>query len=218
MTKLKDGYIAMFGKDWYEVLEDFITQPVFFNIANNLKRKRSTTKVIPDSKLVFRAFRETGYYQTKVVIIGDYNTNGLAFCCANRLTNTIEVDNFLKEIDRTYPERKNNIDFDNIDRGDLSRWARQGVLLFSVALTMDTKPHYEYWKPFIEEVLKKLNERYNLIFVFMGKETHKFKDLISQYNMIIPCPHPSTDEFVGSRVFVEINERLNALNKKEIVW
>ena len=233
MTSLKDGYIAMFGKDWYEVLEGFLKSTVFFDIANNIKQRRKVTTVYPESKLVFRAFRETGYYQTKIVILSqdpypteDPKANGLAFCCADSLKNSTSLVTMLKEIDRTYPERKDDIDFDNIDRGNLQRWAKQGVLLVNSSLTVDKgKPnsHSKYWELFTREVIKKLNDRRDVVFILMGSQAQKFAKYINSSNFVIKTVHPAAEsygsgQFVGSGVFKQANEHLLAINKQEIVW
>jgi uracil-DNA glycosylase len=225
--------ISMFGKDWYEEMKDFLHTKPFLDIAKFVKTEREAYTIYPESDLVFRAFRETGYFQTKVVIFGldpyhDGNADGLAFSgskCSTSPPPPLKV--ILKEIERSCPEDILSIDFGRIDPWDLSRWADQGVLLLNTALTVREgipKSHLSIWVPFILEVLRVLGNRHNIVYLLLGQSAQKLKGYIAPNSFIIEAPHPAAElqkpgiGFLGSDIFKKCNEHLEAINKTKINW
>ena len=230
---MKDKMIAMLGKDWCDVLSEYIYTEPFLDIARFITKERAKGTVYPGSDKVFRAFRETGYYQTKVVMLGqdpyfDGKTvaNGLAFCCGDSLSNSPSMVYILREIDNEYPENKHDIDYERIDRGNFQRLAKQGVLLLNKALTVaknKPKSHLKQWDPFINMVIMALDKKPGgVVFLLLGKEAQKIKPLI-KHCPVVEAAHPAVhayggEGFLGSNVFRRTNEQLTALNKSEIIW
>lgn len=231
---LKQQLINMFGKDWYEVLSEYLHSQSFLDIAKTIQKERNYTPVYPSSENVFKAFRSTGYYQTKVVLLADepYTikedsgvANGLAFCCNDSLYDTKTMEIILREIDLEYPENKDNI-VRGLVLGDLSRWANQGVLLLNKSLTVaKNKPrsHIQYWNSFTNKIITTLdNKPQGVVFLLIGKEAQSVKPLIPK-NPIVEGTHPSVhihggEGFLHSGIFRQVNEQLKAINKSEIIW
>ena len=230
--ELRNKLITMFGRDWYEILSEYLHSQSFLDIGRFITKERAKGTVYPSSENVFRAFRETGYYETKVVLLNtepyyndDFKANGLALCCGDSLSNSLAVQYILQEIDLEYPENVNNIDR-GLDSGNFIRLAKQGVLLLNKALTVaKNKPrsHLQQWDPFINKIVMTLDSKPNgVVFLLLGKETQKVKDLIRN-SPIVEAAHPIVhasggEGFLGSNVFRQINEQLVALNKSEIIW
>lgn len=230
--ELQEKFIALLGKDWYEELKHFLHTSSFLDISKHVTQERKKKTIYPSSDRVFRAFRETGYLQTKVVLLGqdpyfDGIGNGLAFCCGDSIKEAPSLQKILKEIDIEYPEYKDDLNYGRLVKQDLTRWARQGVLLLNRALTVEKnrpKSHLPIWKFFTDEVIKTINKKHDVVFILLGKDAQQVKPLIDNTNFIIEAPHPAAEiyqpgiGFIGSGVFKQANEYLSAISNKEIMW
>lgn len=225
--------MSMFGKDWYEELTEFLHTKTFLDIAKYVREKRKITTVYPETELVFKAFRETGYLHTKVVLFDkspyhDGSADGLAFSCSKNSTScSPSLQIMLQEIENSYPENKNSIEEGKLDPWDLTRWARQGVLLLNTALTVEEgtpKSHLFMWSSFLKAVIQALNKRTDIVYLLLGQDIQKLTPILNPKNKIISVPHPGLEVFkpgvgfLGSNVFRQVNEHLNAINKQEIIW
>lgn len=168
---------------------------------------------VPVRKDVFKAFELTPYDQTRVIILGQdpypnkYHAMGLAFSVPHT-TKLIpsSLSNIFKElVDDTgcpYPKH-----------GDLTNWARQGVLLLNTSLTViEGKPgsHSDIgWDELTKEVIDILNDR-NVVYVLWGKQAQNYLPHIHNKDRVIMSAHPSGLSayrgFIGSRCFSRINE------------
>jgi len=231
--EFKDKLISMLGKDWYEVLSEYLHSQSFLSIGKFIKNQRVKHTVYPESKLVFRAFRETGYYQTKVLMLGQDPyfdgvtiANGLAFCCGDSIKDSPSMQFILKEIDLEYPDKQFDIGNGNLDRGNFTRLAHQGVLLLNKALTVvknKPKSHMKQWEDFTKKIVQTLdNKPGGVVFLLLGKDAQSVKPYIKNCS-IVEAAHPAThayrgEGFLGSEVFKKVNEELKNLNKSEIHW
>ena len=169
-------------------------------------------------KLAFRAFRETPFNELKVILIGQdiYHTpntfDGLAFSNANSKTISPSLRNILMEVRRDWYGGK-----EVVLSKDLTEWAKQGVFLINVGLSVEKgKPgsHIDKWKPFMLEVIKKINEnKKNMIYLLWGKFAQNYRQIIdSENNHILEAGHPSplnrSNPFKGCGHFSKVNEIL----------
>lgn len=111
--------------------------------------------------------------------------------------------------------------------GDLEPWARQGVLLLNTCLTVRQGACFSHkeigWDVFINAVMRKLNERGNIIFVLWGANAKRFEPLITnKKNYILKSSHPSPlsahSGFFGCGHFMKINEILARNGDEDIKW
>lgn len=182
-------------------------------------------KVYPPKELVYKAIELCPLDKTKVVILGQdpyhgpNQANGLAFS----VNKESQLPPSLKNI---YIELKNDLNISCI-HGDLSRWAKQGVLLLNSVLTVEEgKPGSHYglgWENFTDDIIRALNEYRNIIFVLWGKKAQLKKQLInSEKHYILEAAHPSPFSahrgFFGCRHFSKINDILKSINKHPIDW
>ena len=215
-----------FGNDWDVVLKDILEGENYQNIRKFLLNEYHNYTIYPEANDIFNAFKITSYSDTKVVIIGQdpYHevgqAHGLAFSVKEGIKFPPSLKNIFLEIKKEYgyPEPKS---------GDLTRWAKQGVLLLNATLTVRSGVANSHslcgWQEFTNDVIKKLSERSDpVIFVLWGNYARSKKNIIDSHHYILEAPHPSPlsaySGFFGCDHFKEINRILKSLNKKEIDW
>ena len=221
-----------FGKCWYEQLKIYLESKEFSNLGRQIATLRLNKVIYPSKELVFRAFRETPYDKVKVVLVGqdcyhDGSAEGLSFSngMSDKISPSLRL--ILEEIDNSYPEWKEDIGYGRLDKQDLSRWAKQGVFLINMALTVEEKKagsHLKLWEPFINFVFSTINNKQDVIWILLGKEAQKIKSLITnKTHTILEAAHPAVhcyggSGFLGSNVFKECNIELELRNKQIIQW
>lgn len=182
----------------------------------------------PSERFWFRAMELCPYEQTRVCIVGQdpYPTpglaSGLAFSVPRSYSGTLPGS--LRNI---FHELISDIHCRFPSSGDLTPWARQGVLLWNTCLTVAPgRPgsHHDMgWEKLTQEVLEKLNEKEGMVFVLWGKKAQEnlptvLPSLEEKKNHVILSSHPSDLSarrgFFGSRPFSTINGFL----KQPIEW
>ncbi len=226
----------LLGESWFSQLYPYIGSNDFKSSIRAINKDRKKHTVIPEkgSDLFFKAFRETSYENTKVIILGQdpYSNpenafDGLAFSNSFLLKPQSSLDNILKEVeddiyDGFNPERRANL--------SLYNWTKQGVLLINAAHTViKNRPesHLKYWLNFTIEVINTLDRKRDLVWLLMGRKAQAFEKYISNpSHYIIKTAHPSPlgcmknspIPFIGSKCFNKINEELEGRNLKKIIW
>lgn len=202
-------------KEYYKALETFID--------NEYKTK----DIYPPKDKLFTAFDLMPYKNLKVVILGQdpYHqkgqAQGLAFSTPSEIKNPPSMVNILKEV---HSDIGNSI----CDDGDLTPWAKQGVLLINTVLTVEDSKANSHkkkgWEIFTDNIIKYIslyNE--NVIFILWGAPAIKKTKIIDETkHHILTSPHPSPLSsyrgFFGSKHFSKTNEILKSLEKEEITW
>lgn len=229
----KEWLVSQFGESWVNRLSSFILSKEFEILGNTIKELRKTKIIYPESKDVFRAFRETPFNEVKVVIIGQdcyYNgaADGLCFSAkeagilGSKIKYPASLIQIMEALERTVYRGL------LLDKNpDLTRWANQGVFLFNTGLTVQKdmpESHLAMWKPFTVEVLKALSE-YNtgVIYCLWGAKAQQYEKYINpKFNYILKAKHPSSASYNGGiwecNHFVEINKILKENNNTEIIW
>lgn len=205
----------------------------------------------PLPKNVFKAFDLTPLDLVKVIIIGQdpypetdsYSqpiAQGLAFSVASHVPVPASLRNIYKELDRSagmwkkphFDRVRESLNLPITKRsyppsGDLSGWAKQGVLLLNSCLT--TKPYTraghpsKIWTPFLSRVAEAISAKNpKAIYLLLGKEAQQWKKIINPSHIIVETSHPSPLSvrfgFDGSDVFVKINDALIGQHKTPINW
>ena len=215
------------NNSWDVVLKDVIEGDNYQKIHNFLLNEYRNHIVYPPANNIFDAFKLTSYEDTKVVIIGQdpYHEEGQAHGLAFSVRDNIKFPPSLKNI---FLEIKNEYGYDEPVNGDLTKWAKQGVLLLNATLTVRkgvANSHSECgWRKFTDDVIKKLNDRNDpVIFILWGNYAKSKKALIdTSKHFILEAAHPSPlsayNGFFGCGHFKKVNEILKSLNKEEIDW
>jgi len=170
----QERLIELFGKSWYDQLKDHLHSNEFNIIGQRLLQRRKEVEVYPQQSDIFKAFRKTPFDKVKVVLIGLHpytsgrKATGLAFGVDLNVTDKLTTS--IKDI---HKEIENDLDILNIDfDSTLEGLAEQGVLLLNLALTADMNSnHLKLWKPFMDEVFKKLYSNEDIVYVIIGKDT-----------------------------------------------
>lgn len=224
---LQKGYYLKNQLDntgWENIIGNWLDDENFFSVMSKLiNLSNAGKKFTPKMKHWFRPFVECKYDDVKVIFvnIGPYNklydADGIPFSCTNTnkehsllgyIFDALEIDN---------PGYNRDV--------NLARWCNQGVLMLNLAITVEintTNNHFDLWKPFMQNLFKKINEdKSDLIVVLFGNKTQSVKTLLSKQT-IIDVKHPATSTYKGkwdnNNLFNVINEKLINKNKKPIKW
>lgn len=211
---------------WKRHLSDEFVKPYFIQLRDFVRSEYVSEKVFPEPKNIFRAFDLCPFDKVKVVIIGQdpYHgkgqANGLSFAVNGDVSIPPSLKNIFKEI-------KNDLKVDPIQNGDLSRWAKQGVLLLNATLTVRAGSPGSHqnkgWEEFTDATIRVLSEqRRGLVFILWGNYAKKKGAHIDRRkHFVLESAHPSpfsATNFFGCRHFSRANNYLKSEGKEEIDW
>ncbi len=216
-----------FDNEWDEILKDEFAQEYYLKLRNFLKYEYMNRRIFPDMHDIFNAFKYTSYSEIKVVIIGQdpYHgfgqAHGLCFSVKKGVEPPPSLKNIYKEIDKEL-----HVGIPN--HGELTKWAKQGVLLLNTVLTVREAQANSHkgmgWEIFTDHVIQKLNSRKTpIIFLLWGANARAKKSLItSPIHKILECAHPSPlsahNGFFGCGHFIRTNQILKENGLNEIDW
>lgn len=216
-------------KSWQTHLQNELEKDYFKALLQNIETEYSNYECYPPKDLIFNAFNQCSFDNTKVIILGqdpyhgDGEANGLAFSVNDGIKIPPSLRNIYREI---------NTDFDIIfesNSGNLERWAKQGVLLINATLTVkkDTPNSHKqlHWQQFTDEVIQLLsNEKEHLVFLLWGAFAQKKAKFIDgTKHFILTSGHPSPmsanqGKWFGNKHFSKTNEYLESIGKQKIGW
>ncbi len=213
---------------WREVTSQYGLKDSLDSIKKKLADESLLKKQIyPKSKDIFKAFELTSFEDVKVIIVGQdpyhgpNQANGLAF--------SVNSDtNFPPSLLNIYKEYSSDLSLSLPNDGDLSSWAKQGVLLLNSILTVESGHPGSHknlgWEKFTNAIIRALSDKKKyLVFILWGAYAQSKKVFIDSSNHhIISSPHPSPLSahrgFFGSKPFSRCNEYLRANKIDEINW
>ena len=217
------------GNDWDEVLKEDFASESYQNLRQFLIQEYRTKRIYPDMYDIFNALKYTPYHNVKCVILGqdpyhgEGQAHGLSFSVRKGIQPPPSLVNIFKEI-------KDDLGIDNTGSGcgDLTAWAKQGVLLLNAALTVRAgqanSHHGMGWEELTDAVIRHLNDREQpMVFLLWGGNARaKAKLITNSRHLILQCPHPSPlsayHGFFGCRHFSKTNEILIREGKSPIDW
>ena len=218
-VKIEDSWRKALAAEWDK---DYFTRLVQF-----VKHEYATATVFPPGGEIFAAFDATPFDRVKVVILGqdpyhDVNqANGLCFSVRDGVPFPPSLMNIFKEID-------DDLGKSIPTSGDLSRWARQGVLLLNSTLTVrahSAGSHQNHgWEQFTDEVILRLaTGREHLVFILWGSYAIKKGAFINRMkHLVLTSPHPSPLSayrgFFGNKHFSRANAYLVQHGMEPIDW
>lgn len=215
-----------FKNDWNEVLKDLINSEEYAKIRSFLKKEYSEREIYPPMNEIFNAFYLTPFSKVKAVILGQdpYHEPGQAHGLCFSVKQGTKLPPSLVNI---YKEMKDDIGVDNGTKGDLTKWAEQGVLLLNTTLTVRRGQANSHslcgWTYFTDEVIKKLAERQKpVVFILWGENARSKKKFIKDTRYVIESAHPSPlsayNGFFKSKPFSRTNKLLLSLGESPIDW
>lgn len=216
---------------WYWV---FRNSEQFFKITDRKLKKWEAegVKIVPRKADIFRAFHLCPFPSVKVVIVGQdpYYQKNVACGLSFAVRKGFEVPHSLKliysEIAAEYRKEKKQYKIPN--HGDLTPWAKQGVLLLNMALTTELNKagkHKHRWDAFVSEVIRSITRYHeNIVFMLWGADARKaIKKFIIGKHYVLEAAHPAArfktkESFQGCGHFIECNRLLEEAEKEPIDW
>ena len=213
--------------DWRPLLEAETQKPYWRELITFINAERAAGKVFPKSEDVFKALHLTSYQDVRVVILGQdpYHNDGQAMGLSFSVPDGVQLPPSLQNI---YKELATDIGKTPPNTGDLTHWAKQGVLLLNSVLTVRAHQAASHqskgWEIFTDAVLKAVNDKPDhVVFILWGGFARKKKVLIDMTRHTViesvhPSPLSSYAGFFGSKPFSKTNDALLAHNQKPIDW
>lgn len=213
-------------KNWANILKDEFEKPYFKKIQDYLENEYQKYDVYPSMDNIFNALNLVKYEDVKVVILGQdpyhepNQAHGLSFSVLDGVQLPPSLVNIYKEIESDLGIKCENT-------GNLTRWAKQGVLLLNTTLTVrraQANSHSEIgWKIFTHEIIKKLSEREKpIVFLLWGSHAQSYAPEIQKQHLVLKAPHPSPLSsyrgFFGCKHFSKANTFLLENHETPIDW
>ena len=215
------------GNDWDNILADEWEKPYYKKLRAFLKAEYSTQKIYPDMNDIFNALKYTSFEDTRVVIIGQdpYHgygqAHGLCFSVKQGVTPPPSLKNIFKELN-------SDLGIPIKSHGELTDWARQGVLLLNAVLTVrEGQPtsHKDMgWEIFTDRVIGELNRKTTpVVFLLWGAYAQKKAEIITnpihkKLLSVHPSPLSASRGFLGCKHFSKTNEILTENGLDAIKW
>ena len=217
------------NESWKEALKEEFHKPYFQQIVAFLKTEKAAGKIIyPKGSNIFNAFNLTPFDKVKVVILGQdpyhgpNQAHGLSFSVLPGIKPPPSLVNIFKEI-------KSDIGLQMpADFGDLTHWAKQGVLLLNAALTVRAGEPFSHakfgWADFTDAVIRTISDqKENVVFILWGKFAQEKQALIDETKHHVlraahPSPFSADKGFFGSKPFSKTNALLIKDGNEPIDW
>ncbi|WP_442753445.1 uracil-DNA glycosylase [Methylocystis sp. JAN1] len=214
-------------ESWKKHLATEFEKAYFTELREFVRNEYAAGMIYPPAAQIFRAFDECPFDSVKVVILGQdpYHgpgqANGLCFAVGADVPPPPSLQNIFKEIeaDLGRPVSRDP---------DLSRWAKQGVLLLNATLTVRASQAGSHqnkgWEQFTDAAVHALSrEREGIVFMLWGSYARrKGAGIDRRKHLVLECAHPSPlsahNGFFGCRHFSKANEYLTAHGQASIEW
>ena len=217
------------NQSWNNQLKPEFQKPYFLELMQQVEQEYATTTCFPPKELIFNAFEQFDFEETKVVIIGQdpYHgtgeANGLCFSVNDGVGIPPSLKNIFQEI---------NSEYDRIlfpTSGNLERWSKQGVLLLNAGLTVrkDSANSHKHlkWDLFTDAIIDLINQKSeNVVFLLWGSFAQKKGKLIDrEKHLVIESGHPSPLSanrgfWFGNNHFKIANEYLRVKGRGKVEW
>jgi len=213
--------------DWRDLIKEEFKKPYYKELMSFLKTEYEQNIIYPSKENIFEAINLTPYKDVKVVILGQdpYQTPNFAHGLSFSVNIGVTIPRSLNNI---YKELNSDLNCYIPNHGNLTKWAKQGVLLLNSSLTVrkgESNSHQgKGWEIFTDKIISLLNEKETpLVFLLWGRNARNKKDLITNYkHLILESPHPSpfsaNSGFFGSKPFSKTNQFLSKHGQTQIDW
>lgn len=211
---------------WKVALENEFSKEYWATLTDFVREQYKTKKIYPPGASIFRAFDICPFDTVKVVILGQdpyhgpNQANGLSFAVNEGINLPPSLKNIYKEIERDLAVKP-------ISSGDLTRWAKQGVLLLNSVLSVAAGSPASHagkgWEQFTDAVIQSLNyQRSHIVYMLWGKYAQTKGAVIErEKNLVLMSGHPSPYSahlFHGQHHFSKANQYLEEHNQSPINW
>ncbi|MBQ6172004.1 MAG: uracil-DNA glycosylase [Clostridia bacterium] len=220
-------FTVRFGNDWDGLLADEFRKDYYLRLRAFLKNEYATKTIYPDMYDIFNALKYTAYNDVKAVILGQdpYHgpgqAHGLCFSVKKGIAAPPSLVNIFREL-------QDDLGIDPPPHGELTQWAKNGVLLLNTVLTVRAGAANSHrnmgWEIFTDRVISLLNEREApMVFLLWGTPARQKAKLITNKNHLIlqtvhPSPLSAYGGFFGCRHFSQCNDFLISKGMEPINW
>ena len=215
------------GNDWDEILKDTFQTESYLKLRAFLANEYRTRTIYPDMHNIFNALKLTSFQDCKVVILGQdpyhgpNQAHGLSFSVQEGVQPPPSLLNIFKEL-------KDDVGIPEPKSGNLTCWAKQGVLMLNTVLTVrEHQPNSHKgmgWEQVTDDVIAALDKKsIPVVFLLWGANArNKAKIVTNPIHIRLEAPHPSPlsayNGFFGCRHFSKANEFLRKNGQPEIDW
>ena len=215
------------GNDWDTLLAEEFNKEYYLSLREFLKSEYFTRKIYPPMNDIFNALKYTSCENTRVVILGQdpYHgagqAHGLCFSVKEGVPHPPSLQNIFKEL-------KNELGIEPPQSGELTGWAKQGVLLLNTTLTVREGAPQSHknkgWEILTDKIISVMNAKTTpVVFLLWGGNARAKKNLITNnIHLILECAHPSPlsayGGFFGCDHFKKTNEFLSSKQLPKINW
>lgn len=215
------------GNDWDNVIGGEFEKPYYQQLRRFLFEEYKSREIYPDMYDIFNALKLTPYSAVKAVILGQdpYHEPGQAHGLSFSVRDGTALPPSLQNI---YKELENDVGIKPARTGDLTAWAKQGVLMMNTVLTVRRGQANSHkgigWEIFTDEVIRRLNDRDKPIaFILWGANARSKKVFITNpihgiFESAHPSPLSAYGGFFGSKVFSKVNRFLVENEIPPIDW
>ena len=217
--------MQLIGNGWDNILNEEYQKDYFKKIVLYINKAYKERPIFPPKNYILRALSLTDYNDVKVVILGQdpYHgvgeANGLAFSVNDGIKLPPSLQNIYKELN-------SDLNIPISTKGDLTCWAKEGVLLLNTVLTVEKDKPASHknlgWENFTDAIIKKINEKDTpVVFILWGNFAKSKKNLITNPKQLIkesshPTPFSCNYGYFGRRPISPTNKILRENNIKEI--
>ena len=217
----------MIGNDWDQILSVIENSNGFKVFLNHINDLYESETIYPAKENIFKALKLTPFKSVKVVIVGQdpYHGANEAHGLSFSVNKGIKLPPSLQNI---YKELKNDLNIDRGQSGDLTDWAKEGVLLLNTVLTVKKDKPASHrgigWELLTDYIIKSLNNKEEpIVFILWGNFAKEKRKLITnKKHLILTSTHPSPfsayNGFFGSIPFSKTNEFLIKNGIEPINW
>jgi len=220
--------IAPLHTDWKKLLAPEMEKPYFNELVSFVEEQYATHQCFPEKEKIFNALNQCDFKNIKVVILGQdpYHkpnlANGLCFSVNSAMAIPASLKNIYKEIE-------NDLKVSAPNHGDLTAWAKQGVLLLNATLTVQIHKAGSHqkkgWEKFTDQIIKLISDqKENVVFMLWGGYARiKGAKINNSKHLVLETGHPSPLSanrgfWFNNNHFSNCNSYLKKYNKQTIKW
>lgn len=220
--------LSRIDPSWKSVVTAEVQKPYMASLRTFLESEQSKgAAIFPPAPDIFNALAQTPLSAVKVVILGqdpyhgEGQAHGLSFSVQKGIRLPPSLRNIYKEIALEYGQQPSK-------DGDLTGWAKQGVLLLNATLTVEAGKAASHqkkgWDVFTDTLIRAVNDNCDhAVFLLWGSHAQKKAGFIDRTkHLVLEAPHPSPLSahrgFLGCGHFKKANEYLTSHKRHEINW
>lgn len=218
--------IELLPGGWRDALKPHLDPDTVAALGEFVAAEYARATVYPPLPDLFRAFHLCPPERARVLILGQdpYHREGQAHGLSFSVPPGVAVPPSLRNIFR---ELRNDLGVDPPASGDLTGWARQGVLLLNAVLTVRAGEPGSHggrgWEHVTDAAIRALDSfRSRVVFVLWGAAARRKASLVTGApHVVLEAGHPSPANargFRGSRPFRAVDAALTAAGQEPIRW